>query len=742
MPEYLAPGVFVEETSFRSKSIEGVGTSVAAIVGPTRFGPLRGKPEVLTSFEDFVRLFGDAKDLQFGATPRLNQTAIAARAFFDNGGRKLFVSRIVNKGNDGDNDGIGTSAARGKVSTTTGGGKLTFISRFPGKAGNVLLQLRWRDSENLLSFAPVANLAVGEKALLTAVTPAKAIKPKPAALGDNDAVTITAVVTQGLDGAIPVFTVEGTKFTATKGADAVDLAGTTLEISKLTSWRLTTGKAKEPAFGTLADGTAATISFNGPTNLSTFTGIKHWGDTFTTLRGKLKDGGKTFTIIKALNKDIEVTYNAEENIPIYLLAAAKPAASTLLVQRTFDLDVRRGTHPADKLVDPAHPDIDHSHGEVFYSITGLNTNLSGDGSLADSLVVTPTTKQEQLTQPIAVLADPGTDVLAAVLALCDAGALAPAADDVEGERYLIPLSGGTDGDEPTQVDYAGEIDQIKGNTGLAAFESVEDISIVLSPAAADLSLDDHTLVVNELLKHCKKMKYRMGIVDSRKATTVSEVREFAGRFDDSRLALYYPWVVTGDPEASSSGRKTITVPPSGFVAGVYANTDVIRGVHKAPANETVIGALRFEQDINQFQQELLNPEGINCLRSFPGRGNRVWGGRTLSSDPEWKYVNVRRYFLYLERSVDKSTQWVVFEPNGERLWDNVRTTVEGFLYNEWSEKRLLGSSPKEAFFVRCDRSTMTQNDLDNGRLICLVGVAPLRPAEFVIFRVGQKTADA
>ena len=151
---------------------------------------------------------------------------------------------------------------------------------------------------------------------------------------------------------------------------------------------------------------------------------------------------------------------------------------------------------------------------------------------------------------------------------------------------------------------------------------------------------------------------------------------------------------------------------------------------------------RFEVNINKPRNDVLNPEGINALRFFEGRGNRVWGARTMSSDPEWMYVNVRRYFLYLERSIQKSTDWVVFEPNGEDLWANVRATVEDFLYNEFANRRLLGSSPEEAFFVRCDRTTMTQNDLDNGRLIALIGVAPTRPAEFVIFRIGQFTADA
>jgi Bacteriophage tail sheath protein len=191
----------------------------------------------------------------------------------------------------------------------------------------------------------------------------------------------------------------------------------------------------------------------------------------------------------------------------------------------------------------------------------------------------------------------------------------------------------------------------------------------------------------------------------------------------------------------TSRPREIALPPSGFVTGIYARTDVTRGVFKAPANEVVLGALRHDLDINFAQQETLNPIGINCLRSFPNRGNRVWGARTVSSDPEWKYVNVRRYFNYLERSIDVGTQWVVFEPNGERLWANVKETISDYLVNEWRSGALLGSV-KEAFFVRCDRSTMDQNDIDNGRLVCLIGVAVVKPAEFVIFRIGQKTVDA
>jgi phage tail sheath protein FI len=327
--------------------------------------------------------------------------------------------------------------------------------------------------------------------------------------------------------------------------------------------------------------------------------------------------------------------------------------------------------------------------------------------------------------------------MAALHEMFDESALNPAALSVDEPRYLITMTGGEDGNVPTDADYRGESDEVNGSTGLAALEDIEEIAIVMTPAAA-AHPGSHQAVVTAMLAHCRKMRYRIGIVDAEEGMSLSEVRDFRSNFDDSRLALYYPWVVIGDPRGITD---RITCPPAGFVAGVYANTDVQRGVHKPPANETLPNVLGFAQQINRFQQELLNPNGINCLRSFENRGHRVWGGRTLSSDPEWKYVNVRRYFLYLERSIEKSTQWVVFEPNGERLWSNVRSTVDSFLYNEWVNGRLLGSA-KTAYFVRCDRSTMTQNDLDNGRLVCEIGVAALKPAEFVVFRIGQKTADA
>jgi phage tail sheath protein FI len=233
------------------------------------------------------------------------------------------------------------------------------------------------------------------------------------------------------------------------------------------------------------------------------------------------------------------------------------------------------------------------------------------------------------------------------------------------------------------------------------------------------------------------MRYRIAVIDSGDQQSIADVRTMRGRIDTTYAAFYYPWITIVDPVTL----QEIDIPPSGSVCGIYARNDINRGVFKAPANEVVETAVGLELILNKGQQDILNPLGVNCFRFFEGRGFRLWGARTASSDPEWKYVNLRRYFAYLEHSIDKGTQWAVFEPNGERLWANMRITISDFLFNEWNSGALLGDRPEKAYFVKCDRSTMTQNDLDNGRLVALVGVAPLRPAEFVIIRIGQFTAD-
>jgi phage tail sheath protein FI len=219
--------------------------------------------------------------------------------------------------------------------------------------------------------------------------------------------------------------------------------------------------------------------------------------------------------------------------------------------------------------------------------------------------------------------------------------------------------------------------------------------------------------------------------------------------DSTYAAVYYPWIRIYDPLI----RDTRLVPPGGHVAGIIARTDIERGVHKAPANEVVRGILTrdlnsskkpVEFQVSKGQHDILNPQGINVIRDFraDGRSIRVWGARTTSSDPEWKYVNVRRLFLFVEESIDEGTQWVVFEPNHEPTWAAVRRNITNFLISVWRSGALMGLTQDEAFFVKCDRTTMTQDDIDNGRLICYIGIAPVKPAEFVIFRISQKTLEA
>jgi phage tail sheath protein FI len=562
VPEYLAPGVYVEETSFRAKSIEGVGTSTTGFAGPARKGPVGGTPEILTSLGDFERIYGGLEDLDFGP----NFLAHGVRGYFDNGGARLYVSRV---------SGAGATAAASALVVDGGGAaeNARFVARFPGQAGNGSINVR-------LIATPVS----------------------------------AATLARGAQGSLLRFG-----------------AGPTLAVRRGNVWQDAGGANVDVA--ALAAGEILTL--------------------VVTLAGQ----NESATMLEDLGFD--------RNHPRWMghVLAASPARRTDQLQNLFALEIGADV-------------------SAFELLEGLFDANSPNGA----------------------------------------------------ER-AVTWAGGADGAAPNQAAY---------EAALAELARLEDIAIVAAPGHSAYA--DFAGIQQALISHAEARRaYRIAVLDTPPEQAISEAREARGRIDSKYAALYYPWVVVSNP-LSQTGRddipREIVLPPSGFVCGIYARNDIERGVHKAPANEVVRGALRFESDVNFGEQEVLNPIGVNCLRYLTGRGYRVWGARTASSDPEWKYVNVRRYFNYLEASIDHGTQWAVFEPNGERLWANVRQTISDYLYNEWKNGALLGSKPEEAFFVRCDRSTMTQNDLDNGRLICLIGVAALKPAEFVIFRIGQKTADA
>ena len=279
-------------------------------------------------------------------------------------------------------------------------------------------------------------------------------------------------------------------------------------------------------------------------------------------------------------------------------------------------------------------------------------------------------------------------------------------------------------------------------TGLGGLEAVDEVTIVAAPdvmAAYQqglLSIDDVHAVQNALLSHCEKMKYRFAILDPFPGLSPQAVKvwrqEKAG-YDSKYGALYYPWIKVSNP----LGEGTLFVPPSGHIAGIYARSDASRGVHKAPANEVVRGAIGLEIQITKGEQDVLNPIGVNCIRTFPGRGIRVWGARTLSSDPAWRYINVRRLFNYVEASIELGTQWVVFEPNDVDLWERVKRDITAFLTRLWRDGALFGNTPAEAFYVKCDGELNPPEVRDAGMLIIEVGLAPVKPAEFVVFRISQ-----
>jgi len=576
MPEYLAPGVFVEETSFRAKSIQGVGTSTTAFVGPTRKGPLGMVSDVITSFGEFERLYGGLRDLTLGGTATTNVMAHSAKAFFDNGGARLYVARTFTP------QSVGGTSTQASNSASAGvgedGSEVGFFrARFPGSGFNGVI---------------VANE-----------------KRSPA--------TATTLAT------------------APVGSLAHD--GTSL-------------------FLKAADGS--------------------WAD-------------ETDTAL-----DLE----------------SVPAGTTLV---TMNLEMLPGAASAEDTAEG---------GPLVLEKLGFGTGHPR--RLADALAEDPSSRSARLSQPYWFDQANATTAFTLHAALFS-----------EGDTATFVLTGGVDGNASVPADNGAEI--VSYTDALALLEEVPDIAIVAAPGGS--------AVHPQLISHAERMRYRFAVLDTPAAQSVGEVRTIRGNIDSRRAALYYPWVMVANPAARPSDDtipKELALPPSGFVCGVYARTDIQRGVWKAPANEIVRGALRFEREITKGEQEVLNPEGINCLRSFFGRGHRVWGARTVSSDPEWTYLNVMRYFIYVENSIDTSTQWAVFEPNGPALWSNIVDTISSFLFAEWRGGALLGATPEEAFFVRCDRSTMTQADLDNGRLICEIGIAVLKPAEFVIFRIGQKTADA
>lgn len=793
MPEYLTPGVYIEETSFRTKTIEGVSTSTAGFVGPARFGPVSGQPELVTSLADFQRIYGDLEDLVFTdqANPIVNYLAHAVRAFFEEGGRRLFVQRVFNApraaGFDID-DGIpGHHYALADTETDS-------------FAGDMLA-----DASNQLAVATqIATDVAGDPPSAEAQAAAEAARDAWQAAVDfltdldngdpTDAGDVTNAATElgtaraslataqgNLDTAQSNFDTNPTPVNADALADAVssvDIADDAVDSAEAAWVAATTAQqieqiqpgAGEEPLHLIARFPGAAGNMRVNFTLRVGNNVYQARPTMTNPGlNRLRDGALVHLRTRSASTDPwELPTDAD---PDGLMIANYDQAADLWTMNgvdatgtdtSIDLD---GTfrnnlgsdefevRPVSVIVSVERPLAEANQFDQEETLGEYNFEPERRTSLLNTFTANPENRFDALTIPVAILMPSEITeptALDIVRNLMAAGGLMQLLLERATVESRYTLAGGDDGALPTGPTYAGDPDfedltddvlQMPLN-GFLAFEGEEEISIVAAPGyAADRNEDDALGIQNAVVNHCERMRYRVAVLETPEDQTVTEALDFRNLRSSEYAALYYPWVTVIDPRPSQGGRR-LNLPPSGFMAGIYARNDIEHAVFKAPANEVVRLAVDFEVRLNQAQQDVLNPNGVNCLRFFEGRGFLVWGARTVSDDPEWKYISVRRYFAYLERSIDRSTQWAVFENNGPELWGKIRRSVEDFLYNEWVSGGLLGAKPEQAYFVRCDRSTMTQNDLDNGRLICLVGVAPVKPAEFVIFRIGQWTADA
>jgi uncharacterized protein len=742
MPEYLAPGVFVEEVSYRAKSIEGVSTTTTGFVGATRYGPIDIEPDVITSLVEFERVYAGRQQLAFedGGKPTDNYMWNAVRAFFEEGGKRLYIARAFN--------GDVTKCCATVPGEQVPPANLGIRARFPGKAGEARVRLQFWVGQNVFVVEGGAKklrasqdrdvVYIGGGAAKKGVhlvnydaqknvwsfahqdgTPAVELKDLAA---DTTVRTITATVyVEPTEPGLPFFAATSLAIDRLhKTAGALDslFAYFAPEPANLSAARsipvvITTLTEAEATI----ERDAAQTRKNEATAADTLAKneLKKAKDD---LAKAIADRDKKIQDIALAQKAVDDNVDPDPNVAVQLAAALQAEKDLLPPLEDKVNELTPKVAPAQAKADAAAAELTLATEAFDAAQNVLTAAINDDANPADGakIVWSYNGNGENRFKTADLEASTGTS---------------PFLDAV----YF--LTKGSDGNIPNLSAYEGAEDATTNRkSGLKALEDIEDISIVAAPGSTFVTTHAQA-VANALIGHAERMQYRIAVLDSIKGQSIADVRAYRAKFDSSHAAFYYPWVRIVDP---NTGQENL-YPPSGFVSGIFARNDIERAVWKAPANEIVTLALGFEKLLNKAQQEVLNPEGVNCFRFFEGRGMRLWGARTATSDPEWKYVNLRRYFAYLERSIDKGTQWAVFEPNGERLWANVRRTIEDFLLNEWQSGALLGDKPEKAYFVKCDRSTMTQNDLDNGRLICQVGVAPLRPAEFVIFRIGQWTAD-
>lgn len=812
MPEYLSPGVYVEEFEIGAKPIEGVSTSTAGFVGMTEMGPIN-KPTLVTNFGEYQRIFGGYLDYKtYGNKCFL---PYSVEGFFSNGGQRLYVTRVAKT--EKENDPTVAKKSKGSLPNVSG-----VDTKLDADAEPRSITLKIADPTG---FDPKYQLLIKDgpqSEYLWYIRSAKALTldaPLPKDYPKDTEIT-------KMDEGAEVFEMkEDVSKTPNGETETKIVLDDTTDMTKLDLYNILI--IKEPTNSEICEIQSKSIATDTEKwikvsplrygHLKTNVDIKKL--TPSTSKTKIISNVKSgYTIIPINNTDNSFNANVSVNIDNkYFIVQQADNTNVILIDSELKykhdknrsikqlinaIDVEAAnegtwgdririkvnessitkTKLKDNATDQEFIELETVSGiekgtllkikntknknEQYATVKEVIKDIS-KVILEDKITVSPKEDMEVLTVEFDLNVnfdsmeeiftnlsmDPDHSRYFTKIITKDTSTLIRVTDPKVSEnpfnRIPMPttdkipawkLSEGSNG-IPSDTELS-EIYKGKPNnepllrTGLETLKNIDGISIVAMPGITTQDLQ------NQVIIHCETMKDRFAVLDSLAGADLDGIQTQRNFYDSKFASLYYPWLRVLDPIS----KKPINVPPSGYMCGIYARSDTERGVHKAPANEVVNGALDLEEIseasgtkriITKGQQDILNPKGINCIRVFPGRGIRVWGARTISSDSLWKYINIRRLFIYVEGSIYKGTQWVVFEPNNEKLWGRVKATIDEFLTRVWRDGALMGLKAEEAFFIKCDRTTMTQSDIDNGRLICIIGIAPVKPAEFVIFRIAQ-----
>ncbi len=785
MPEYLAPGVYIEEIT-GAQPIEGVSTSTTGFVGVTQKGPLDTLgPVLVTSYPEFERTFGGYFTPGFSGSG-FNFLPHGVAGFFNNGGQRLYVKRVA---------GSGTAIATATAGLeNNAGGTLTLMTRLvdtvqSGAMSVKLKSLLGLENGTTFTLTQVKNGITTVSATLTVSSynsQKNIVWFNPPLTNSFEAQYTTVALTGGT-----AVTAQGAP-ASSAGAAIVPVANTmqfALQAASAGIWGNTpsdptlVGLRVQIAPSSRAQSQVQSVSnFSGGTNnLVTLNSAQSF------YAGAIVefDPGGTYSVpgatpgtIVAGDQVVQTGTNAKATV-VGTVPAAGPMVITGLIGSPSGLAADTWvdqTNPLHPVFTPSGVAPSANPGAKFYGkvlsvqgtkgiqlVNGLtvaqlaavtanvafvpplptwartcefdiaascgNVSETFRGLILDNTTPTPYFYGTVINNGSSLLSVPTPPP-------SDTSATDPSTMPVALDGLNVVMAGGNDGSAPTATDFIGK-DLGPGNrTGIKALVDAQGISIIGAPGITDQDTQ------NELITQCELLKYRFAILDPAPHSgggtpTIDDIQNQRDLYDTKYAAIYYPRLVVTDPLTN----MPLTIPPSGHMAGIYAKTDNERGVWKAPANVVVNGIDSLELKISKGEQDILNPEPNNicCFRDFraQGRGLRIYGARCITSLTEWKYINVRRLFIFLEASLDQGTQWAVFEPNDQTLWNRLIQSVSAFLTTIWREGGLMGSKPEEAYFVKCGRETMSQDDIDNGRLIMLVGVAPVFPAEFVIIRIGQ-----